>query len=199
MSYNEDIDAAIADVLNLENDNTFHFVVDQHGTQLSEKVMEGSSINCLRYSRLINLEPDAAAALLWGWEHKDWLVVSPDLVTWEKDQIDADTRLVYQVNKVPWPLQSREVVVVAKKFEKDGTHYLVYKSVESPKFPKSNKYVRAKAVRSAFIFKKENGQTRVIRFMQIEPGGVIPSGIVNSISRGMIDKVMSFLNNPVSK
>jgi len=47
--------------------------------------------------------------------------------------------------------------------------------------------VRTNVLQSAFLFKEEDGKTRIYRIVQVEPGGVIPAGVVNSMSRGMID------------
>eukprot|EP01102_Stenamoeba_stenopodia_P001670 TRINITY_DN1150_c0_g1_i1.p2 TRINITY_DN1150_c0_g1~~TRINITY_DN1150_c0_g1_i1.p2 ORF type:complete len:199 (-),score=46.83 TRINITY_DN1150_c0_g1_i1:140-736(-) len=182
-------DDIIREIQALVEDQTFTKIAEKEGTALWEKPLPGSSINCFKATRLLSAKPSDAANQIWKWGFSDWQAISSDLVSWEiGEQIDENTRVNYQVNKLPWPLWSRDTVQVAHKTERDGVHYLVFKSIQHEKYPeKPNDYVRANVLHSAFVFKDEDGKTRVYRVVQVEPGGVIPAGVVNSMSRGMID------------
>jgi hypothetical protein len=62
------------------------------------------------------------------------LVVSLRGAEWEiVDEVDENTRVVRQVNKLSWPLSNRDMALASGRVESDGTHALVFRSVEHDK------------------------------------------------------------------
>ena len=54
----------------------------------------------------------------------DWEIV---------DEVDENTRVVRQVNKLSWPLSNRDMALASGRVEADGTHALIFRSVEHEK------------------------------------------------------------------
>lgn len=58
-------------------------------------------------------------------------IVRPD---WEiVDEVDENTRVVRQVNKLSWPLSNRDMALASGRVEANGTHALIFRSVEHEK------------------------------------------------------------------
>jgi len=87
--------------------------------------------------------------------------------------IDNNTRIAYQINKLPWPLWSRDVHYLQKRIISTFASYLLMYSIDNSDI-KNKKCVRAIATISAYVFKPCGEKCIMYRIAHIEPGGIIP-------------------------
>ena len=103
---------------------------------------------------------------------------------------------------MPWPVSDRDYVfdkkVVYDADKKIATVHLT--SVESPKVPVSNDFVRARGERTFWQFTvAENGKTNITVEVMTDPEGALPDWAVNSIQADWPHKSITNLLNRASK
>eukprot|EP01098_Paradermamoeba_levis_P000145 TRINITY_DN1014_c0_g1_i1.p1 TRINITY_DN1014_c0_g1~~TRINITY_DN1014_c0_g1_i1.p1 ORF type:complete len:203 (-),score=59.66 TRINITY_DN1014_c0_g1_i1:49-657(-) len=163
------------------------------GIITSSKPLEGCSVNCFRGVGFVKTTPKKALDLVLSFGLKEWQALDAAQLSWEViEQVNDHERVVYQVNKLPWPLWSRDTVTVSRWTEDaDGSWIFVHTSVDHPKKPEDTQnYVRAKVVLSAYLFEAAEGGTRMHRIAQIDPAGNIPSAVVN-MQAGKVAQIIS--------
>eukprot|EP01097_Dermamoeba_algensis_P012055 TRINITY_DN960_c0_g1_i2.p1 TRINITY_DN960_c0_g1~~TRINITY_DN960_c0_g1_i2.p1 ORF type:complete len:173 (-),score=45.56 TRINITY_DN960_c0_g1_i2:108-626(-) len=148
----------------------------------------------------LKASPKEVSDVLWGWNTADWKRMDENQQKWEIiDQVDADTRVIHVISKLPWPLWARDGVTVWRRKEVDGAIWHVITTADHPKAPLDEKnYVRAIVNFSAYIFEPVAEGTRVTRLAQINPSGNIPSTLVNLQSSKMLG-VIKHLGDALKK
>eukprot|EP01121_Diplochlamys_sp_Union-15-3_P009955 TRINITY_DN273_c0_g1_i1.p1 TRINITY_DN273_c0_g1~~TRINITY_DN273_c0_g1_i1.p1 ORF type:complete len:205 (+),score=43.29 TRINITY_DN273_c0_g1_i1:70-684(+) len=155
---------------------------DANGVIGAWKTITGSSISCYRATGTVNAPPEKVIDELWGRREAEWKKYDDGIQKWEiKEQIDANTRIVYQDNKLGFPLSNRDMVMIQGRFHEGDTYYLVFKSIDYSGAPATSDKVRATVTISAWIFAPaEAGKTKATRILHVDPAGNIPSMVVNS-------------------
>ena len=117
---NDKVAAATERAFALINADGWKVEKEADGGVLSTKPVEGSSVNAVRAVGIIHgKKAQDLQERLWGFRKEDWKKWSDDIEEWKiVQEIDDTTRVIYQLNSLPWPLWSRDVVFVQKKFEK---------------------------------------------------------------------------------
>lgn len=164
------------------------------------KKLPGSSINGFIAEGPLDVEPKVIADKLWDAREAEWKKYDNTIIEWKLvEEVDATTRVIHQANKLGgFMVWDRDISVVMARFEENGIHYIVQKSVEHPLIPnheKDKKYVRAKILVSGFIFEPLNGKTRAMRIAHADPSGSLPAVIVNQFrpNEFTLDLKKSFL------
>ena len=148
------------------------------------KEIFGSSIKCVMATSVVNMKPKDMLDKIWEFDHKKWNE-DGSLKHYEiVEDIDDDTRILYKVRSLPWPLWDRDFCEVQARFEMNGSYYLIMQSVEhpnKPEYPKS--FVRAVTFVNAFCFVSDPddpNKTIIHRIVHIDPRGDIPAITINS-------------------
>jgi len=177
----------LQEVKNMINDqNGWTKLYAENDTEIFEKTIPGNSINCFKAVGMVDSTPEKLVDFLWSADESRWKTIDDTLVNWRiVEQLDSNHLIITQVNKLPWPLWSRDMVMVRAKFEENGTYYTCLRSVEHPKVPLDTaNYVRANVLLSSFVFEPVNGKTKLTRLLLIDPAGNIPSAVVNTNAKG---------------
>jgi hypothetical protein len=155
---------------------------EEGNTVLSVKTCPGSSVNCARAVGPVKGKPEELIEKLWAFRKAEWQKWSDDVEEWNIiDEVDENTRVVYQVNKLPWPIWNRDACFAQAKGEDSGVHYLISFSVEHEKAPRQDqKYVRASVIIGVYAFEADGDVTKATRIIHLDPAGNIPSSLVNS-------------------
>ena len=131
---------------------------------------------------------------------KEWV----DMMMFAKvvETYSEDHMLLHQGYDLPWPVSDRDYVfdkkVVYDADKKIATVHLT--SVESPKVPVSNDFVRARGERTFWQFTvAENGKTNITVEVMTDPEGALPDWAVNSIQADWPHKSITNLLNRASK
>eukprot|EP01088_Endostelium_zonatum_P002996 TRINITY_DN1395_c0_g1_i1.p1 TRINITY_DN1395_c0_g1~~TRINITY_DN1395_c0_g1_i1.p1 ORF type:complete len:207 (-),score=47.14 TRINITY_DN1395_c0_g1_i1:65-685(-) len=190
-----DIQAAVTQAKEYaENASGWSVVNDKDGAVLDSKQIAGSDINAFRVKGNVRASPEKLIDLVWSWGESDWKKWASDIESWQVlETPNENTRIIHQVNKLSWPLWSRDVVFLCSRQSLDnGAKLLVLKSVENSKAPpQKDKYVRANILTSFFLFEPiEGGHSKVTRVLHVDPAGNIPTSVVNASAKathGVID------------
>lgn len=94
-------------------------------------------------------------------------------------------RHIYQVNNLPFPAASRDMVFKARVvFVEDGN--IRINLVATPDFIDETEYIRIKESRGAYLLEKIDEQrTRLTWIQYVDPAGALPAFMVNSMLTDM--------------
>jgi len=162
---------------------------------LTSKNFEGCPINCFKVVGVVDTTPKQAVDLLWGWRKPEWQRFSPDVEEWEiVEEVDENTRVIRQVNKLSWPLSNRDMALASARVEgENDTHAIVFRSIEHEKVPVVSKNVRANVLLSCFVFSPAaEGKATLTRILHVDPAGNIPTSFVNASAKATHEVVASF-------
>jgi len=115
------------------------------------------------------------------------------------ETLEADVQVFYQAYKKVFALSSRDLVVVAKKFECKGAYVDAFCSVESSACPPRPGYVRAHIVTGGYYMEDlSQGSniplTRVISYTEGTCGGSVPKSLVKRVSAANLPIFVKQLN-----
>jgi len=162
-------------------------IYEGEDTIVTDKKSSECPINCVKAWGLVNGSAKDLCEKVWSWKYEDHLKLDSNLLKWEiVEQLNENHRILYQVNKLVFPLYSRDMSVVQSKYEENGSYYVILKSINHPKTPEDPKnFVRANIIISAYCFEpQESGKTLVSRVVLVDPCGNIPTMFVNAQAKG---------------
>jgi len=157
------------------------------------KNFAANPINCFKVQGTIQAKPQQLADMMWGWRKEEWQRFAPDIDTWEIiEEVDDNTRILRQVNKLTWPLSNRDMCLAAGRITEGDTHALVFRSTINEKVPANSSNVRANVILSAFIFTPDGDNTKLTRIIHVNPEGNIPTSVVNMNAKATHAVVQTF-------
>ena len=165
-----------------KNDSKWTLINESNGITTESKFLEGSTIACFRSYCIIRATPDVINDVWNGYNDIESIMIhDPNVIEYKViKNINNDTRINYQVNKLPWPLWSREIVYKQHRVLNGNKNYILSYSVDDEILP-NQKYVRAQVHIAAYVFEKlEPNLTKITRIVHVEPKGIIPSSIINT-------------------
>lgn len=141
--------------------------------------------------------PEKLSGVWWNRDTEAMKIASPDILEVEFTDIDEDTRVIYLVKKFPWPMWNRSFVTLWHRYvADDGTIHQIFTVVEHDKYPEQpDKNVRGRCTIGSLSFTPVNDGkiTFVKRIIHADPGGSIPTMIVNSHANKQVVGVIQYL------
>lgn len=125
---------------------------------------------------LVNLILDTDNASRW--------VYRTDRIQLLKQDVESATFLIRVETNFPWPLANRDVVIAGQiaQEEKTGTVSIKSHSVEVAEYAQDPDFVRMPDMEGTWLFRPLGGElVEVTMIGRADPGGNIPSGVVNLI------------------
>merc|ERR1712093_246997 len=158
------------------------------GCTLEERELPGEPIKAFKVEGIINRPVKECGDKLWNFRQAEWQKLDSDCELFNVVEEGDDLRLVYQLNKIPWPLWQRDVSVLWRRIEEDGAFYFVATSIDNPKVPEyKDKYVRATLTFSLIALVPEgDSKTKFTRVLHVNPAGNIPAAFVNASADRML-------------
>lgn len=106
-----------------------------------------------------------------------------DVVEYEVlDEVSETESLVYTVNAAPWPVTNRDAVIRSKMSQDENMAVTVRLSAEPEGKAKNDDYVRMPALTGFWKFTPQaDGLVEVVYQVHANPGGSLPTWLVNSI------------------
>lgn len=163
------------------------------GIQVFTSEVEGSNLDAFKGEmlvkdklwRLLALLNDTQKAPLWIENCKSMKLI---------EQKSEKESIYYTVNRVPWPLQNRDLVSLVKTSIDQSTRIvtLTINNVDGV-VAKKEKLVRIPMLKGFWRFiPKKSGRIKVVYQMHAEPGGDIPSWLANAVA---VDSPFNTLKN----
>lgn len=103
--------------------------------------------------------------------------------SWGFDEEHFRKRYAYSVNDLPWPVQDRDYVLeINTSNDKTTGEFSMSMYAVSDKRPVESKYVRVTVAETHYIFRPVGEDKTEMTWLQhTEPGGAIPSWLVNAL------------------
>ncbi len=150
------------------------------GIAVARREVKGSSLYEYRAQAVTSASVDALCAAVF-----DWATVGKDhegLILRKLLKDGPDERIIY--DQMDQPLVSkRDYTMVARRSRGEGACHLRFESTTelAPKLPEG--FVRMGALRGAWDFVPEAGQTKVTYTIFADPAGSVPAFLVNGASK----------------
>ena len=99
------------------------------------------------------------------------------------DEKNFNDRYAYSVNDMPWPFKDRDYVLHIKTTSKPGSNkILMHMNASADKKSVSDDYLRVSVAQTIYILEAlDNNKTKMTWLQHVEPGGVLPGWLVNSL------------------
>jgi hypothetical protein len=99
--------------------------------------------DCFRASGFVNVAPDVLWNEIWNDDEESNKRKDIDIVEWKLIERDTNYKVFSQINKMPWPLWSREACCALVKIKEENTYWSLIFSINHDKVPlKDDTYVR---------------------------------------------------------
>ena len=106
-------------------------------------------------------------------------------------KLDENVQVVYNRIATPPIVWTRDAVFVQGVKEVDGTYYLATKSFEFEEKPPVDGYVRVDINIAGFIIKPVEAYRSVVTYiMNVNPGGWVPSFVINMVQKKQAEAVL---------
>ncbi len=118
------------------------------------------------------------------------------------DDVGEWQKVVYNRTHAPWPVSDRDAVLSNQLSfdEKEGVVRLDFSSVDTPKRPPVKGVVRMPFLRGHwYLWPEANGKTRVEYQVHADPGGLLPTWMVNYASKEIPRKTIAGLRAQVKR
>ncbi|NER17214.1 START domain-containing protein [Spongiivirga citrea] len=102
-------------------------------------------------------------------------------VTYKVKQIDSTHHIYYFKNKLPWPIRNRDNVSIVEIEKVSDTLIRCNINAIDETIPKEKNTIRVNNLKGYWLLEEKDGYTMVSQELFIDPGGSIPSFIVNSL------------------
>jgi START domain-containing protein len=92
-------------------------------------------------------------------------------------------RYAYSVNDMPWPFKDRDYVIHIETTNKpESNKILMHMNASADKKEISDDYLRVSVAQTIYILEAlDDNKTKMIWLQHVEPGGVLPGWLVNSL------------------
>jgi len=135
-------------------------------------------------SAFVALLKDTSAATKWMKDVLEYEVL---------DEVSETESLVYAVNGAPWPVTNRDSVIRSIMSQDASGAVTVQLTGEPESKEKNEDYVRMPALTGSWTFKPQaDGVVEVVYQVHANPGGSLPTWLVNSI---VVETPMETLTN----
>jgi len=121
------------------------------------KLIPPSPINAFVYEGPMPMDSKTIADKLWSWREKEWKKYDTSIISWNiVQEIDETMFVVHQAIKLSdsWlnPIWDRDLSILFARFEENGTHYIVIKSIDHPKIPDLEKEKKICSMQLQYFF-----------------------------------------------
>jgi len=176
---------------------------DKDGTTAWRKPLTGSPIDTFKIVATLNASPQVACNRIWNFKFSDWKYMDENVLGYDiLENISENAKIIWQGNSLPWPLYSRDVVMITIKVEENGSFMILNTSrgLDSSKWPHDKKkFVRSVLHFNTFLFEpitRNKNKCKLTQVINIDPAGNIPPSIVNS-QAGKIYLQPKWLNDKI--
>jgi len=186
----------------LEEKEGWVLTYEKDGTTAWKKPLTGSPIDTFKVVATLNASPQVACERIWNFNFSDWKYMDENILGYEiLLTISENAKIIWQGNSLPWPLYSRDVVMIMIKVEQNGSFMILNTSrgLDSSKWSCDiKKFVRSVLHFNTFLFEpmKESNKCKLTRVVNVDPAGNIPPSIVNS-QAGKIYLQPKWLNDKI--
>ncbi|WP_439101346.1 START domain-containing protein [Congregibacter sp.] len=150
---------------------------DEGGVRIDTRDVDNSAYQAFRATAKVAAHPEAVLARLQDIDsYPDWF---PDTIEARRVQTGDATWINYVRTDAPWPVKDRDAVYT-QRLERDGDNLRIVVGVAPDTVPESKDAVRIRAAAGHWELVASEGGTAIHWEFHVEPGGNIPSSLVNA-------------------
>ena len=150
---------------------------DEGGVRVDTRDVDGSDYKAFRAQAVIPASPEEVLARLRDVEsYPSWF---PDTIEARRIELDGERWANYVRTDAPWPVKDRDAIYT-QDLQRDGTSIKIVVGVAPDTVPESGEAVRIRAAAGFWALTDSDGGTALHWEFHVEPGGNIPSGLVNA-------------------
>ena len=166
-------------------ENTIVWRIDKYkeGIKVSSRQIAGSAVRVVRTEVDINAPFDRVFALLLDASQRPrWDTVCAEASVHK--QLSDSEDIIYIVNDLPWPVSDRDMVLRRQwSMTADGSQARIHASAENQLLPRVEGRVRVEKAEGVWTVLRTGASTvRVRAVLHAEPGGPIPSWLMNTLA-----------------
>lgn len=151
--------------------------IDEDGLRVETRDVDGSSYKAFRASIVVAATPDQVLARLQDVKsYPDWF---PDTVEARRVPTEAGMRANYVRTDAPWPVKDRDAIYT-QIVQRSGDDIRIDVGVSPDMVPEAEGAVRVRRAEGRWDLLAADGGTSVNWQFHLEPGGKIPSRLVNA-------------------
>ncbi len=164
----------------------WELVKKNDGIQVFKRDVIDSAIDEFKAVTFINTSVEIINEVLLDVSaQSEWMAFNKDVSLIKRDE---DGFIFYHALDMPWPVANRDVVIKTTMFSDllNGVYLSYFSAVDDLSVPASSYNIRIKQMKGKWYFKRvSKNLTYFICQMHIEPGGRIPSFIINKFSENI--------------
>ncbi len=154
--------------------------LDKEGIKVYTKNLENSPYKAVKTVCTIDASLSRITAVLLDIENcADWVYATKKCVTLKK--LSQAEIIYYSEIEIPWPVSNRDFIVLLKVSQDEKTRAVIVEGENRPTYLAENKgIVRIMRSYSKWVIEPlPNGQVKVEYVLQVDPGGIVPSWLIN--------------------
>ncbi len=164
----------------------WELVKKNDGIQVFKRDVIDSAIDEFKAVTFINTSVEIINEVLLDVSaQSEWMAFNKDVSLIKRDEYGF---IFYHALDMPWPVANRDVVIKTTMFSDllNGVYLSYFSAVDDLSVPASSYNIRIKQMKGKWYFKRvSKNLTYFICQMHIEPGGRIPSFIINKFSENI--------------
>ncbi len=153
---------------------------EANGIKVYIKNSESSSLNTFKAVAKVKAPIDRVLEVIIDAPQLDIEKVE-SAVTYKVKRIDSTHHIYYFKNKLPWPIRNRDNVSIVEIEKISETIIKCNIEAIDEAIPKEKNTIRVNNLKGYWLLEEKDGYTLVSQELFIDPGGSIPSFIVNSL------------------
>lgn len=170
----------IFSVVNADCQEAWVLKLDKEGIKVYTKNLDNSPYKAVKTVCTIDASLSKITAVLLDIDNcKDWVYATKKCVTLKK--LSQSELIYYSEIEIPWPVSNRDFIVLLKVSQDEKTKAVIVEGENRPAYiPENKNVVRIMRSYSKWIIEPmTNGQVRVEYILQVDPGGIVPSWLIN--------------------
>jgi len=167
------------------DDNDWSLRTESNGVRIYTRNLDNSSINAFRAETTLAVPLENVMAVMSvAGSCVEWVHQCSESFPLELDGDSYTDRHAYSVNSMPWPASDRDYVLRIKTHADPDTGDIeMNMHAVTGKKPEKNGHIRIEHSYTVYQFSRtDDNETRMVWFQHTEPGGSLPSWLVNKLS-----------------
>lgn len=150
---------------------------DEAGIRVWTKPVPGSAVARFRGETFVKADTAAIKAVLGDVPRMtEWF---PDCVEARTLSKEGDVELRYMVTGAPWPVDDRDAIYRIETIREPSGPVRIEMGVQPEALPEQEGRVRVRRAQGGWKLTPEEGGTRVAWELHLEPGGSVPTWLIN--------------------
>ncbi|MCP4403145.1 MAG: hypothetical protein GY801_38295, partial [bacterium] len=184
-------------------ESDWEFLQETDGIRLYRRDVPGMNFDAFKAEAIVNARIEVIGLILRDVPaYPEWMPTCKQIQIIEK--FDEQNFIIHQINKTPWPLKNRDIVIKAGTTIdwENGIFRVDLQAIEDQRVPPDPSHVRVTTMNGHWhVTYLDRERTRVSYMMSVDPGGSLPKSMANKSLRGgpltMLQNLRTIMKDPI--